>query len=80
MLVCDQIRSKYPNKKIYIWTGYTYEELYRDIHSPKMERILDGTYADYLIDGRFIEAEKDTTLFMRGSRNQRIIELPKNPK
>ena len=45
-----------------------------------MERILDGTYADYLIDGRFIEAEKDTTLFMRGSRNQRIIELPKNPK
>ena len=50
------------------------------MNSPKMERILDGTYADYLIDGRFIEAEKDTTLFMRGSRNQRIIELPKNPK
>ena len=78
-LVCDQIRSKYPNKKIHIWTGYTYEELHQNMNSPKMERILDGTYADFLIDGRFIEAEKDTTLFMRGSRNQRIIELPKNP-
>lgn len=79
-LVCEQIRNKYPDKGIYIWTGYTYEELSQEVHNSKIERILDGTYADFLIDGRFIEEEKDTSLFMRGSKNQRIIELPKNPK
>jgi hypothetical protein len=40
-----------------------------------MKRILDGSYVDVLIDRPFIQAEKDTTLFMRGSKNQRIIEL-----
>ena len=73
-LVCDMARSKHPEVKIYIWTGYTKEELEQSC-DPKMSRILDGTYADVLIDGPFIQAEKDTTLFMRGSKNQRIIEL-----
>jgi anaerobic ribonucleoside-triphosphate reductase activating protein len=73
-LVCDMVRSKHPGVKIYIWTGYTKEELEQSC-DPKMGRILDGTYADVLIDGPFIQAEKDTTLFMRGSKNQRIIEL-----
>jgi anaerobic ribonucleoside-triphosphate reductase activating protein len=73
-LVCEQVRAKYPNKKIYLWTGYTKEELETSCDS-KMKRILDGSYVDVLIDGPFIQAEKDTTLFMRGSKNQRIIEL-----
>lgn len=73
-LVCEQVRAKYPNKKIYLWTGYTKEELETSC-DPKMKRILDGSYVDVLIDGPFIQAEKDTTLFMRGSKNQRIIEL-----
>ena len=73
-LVCEQVRAKYPNKKIYLWTGYTKEELETSC-DPKMKRILDGSYVDVLIDGPFIQAEKDTTLFMCGSKNQRIIEL-----
>lgn len=73
-LVCEQVRAKYPNKKIYLWTGYTKEELETSC-DPKMKRILDGSYVDVLIDGPFVQAEKDTTLFMRGSKNQRIIEL-----
>lgn len=75
-LICDTIRRKYPDIKIYIWTGYTKEEL-EETTDPKIKKILDGTYADYLIDGPFIEAEKDLSLFMRGSKNQRIIKLNK---
>lgn len=58
--------------KIYIWTGYTLEELKQkndDITNIILERI------DYLIDGPFIEEEKDLTLKMRGSRNQRIWDM-----
>lgn len=73
-LICDTIRNKYPNVKIYIWTGYTKEEL-ECSSDPKMKRFLNGTYCDVLIDGPFIEAQKDSSLFMRGSTNQNIIEL-----
>lgn len=73
-LVCETVRNKYPNVKIYIWTGYTLDEL-KESCDPKMKRILDGSYADVLIDGPFIEAEKDVSLFMRGSKNQNIIHL-----
>ena len=75
-LICDTVRRKYPEIKIYIWTGYTKEE-FEEVNDPKINRILDGTYADYLIDGPFIEAEKDLSLLMRGSKNQRIIKLNK---
>lgn len=73
-LVCETVRNKYPNIKIYIWTGYTLNEL-KENCDPKMKRILDGSYADVLIDGPFVEAEKDISLFMRGSKNQNIIHL-----
>ena len=36
------------------------------------------SYIDVLVDGEFIEEEKDVTLVFRGSRNQRIIELGKD--
>ena len=60
--------NKFP--PIYIWTGYTIEELIaeKDI---MLKSILCRT--DYLIDGPYIEEERDLTLKWRGSRNQRII-------
>lgn len=73
-LVCEHVRSKYPNIKIYLWTGYTFDEL-KDSSDSKMKHILDGSYVDVLIDGPFIESEKDVSLFMRGSKNQNIIYL-----
>lgn len=73
-LVCEHVRSKYPDIKIYLWTGYTFDEL-KDSSDSKMKRILDGSYVDILIDGPFIESEKDVSLFMRGSKNQNIIYL-----
>lgn len=73
-LVVAEVKAKVPNAKIYIWTGYVYEDLMKLPH-PKVKEVLQ--LADFLIDGPYIEAERDITLEMRGSRNQRIIDLNK---
>ena len=73
-LIIKEVRQYKPNVKIYLWTGYTYEELLsKKSSNPKLEYILNNI--DCLIDGPFIQEEKDITLQMRGSRNQRIIYL-----
>jgi len=71
-MIVNHIKTVLPDTKIYIWTGDTYENL---LHAPNshISKILKLT--DVLIDGPFVQAERDTTLPMRGSRNQRIIEL-----
>lgn len=73
-LVVKEVKEKVPEAKIYIWSGYTYEELQNSNH-PKAREVL--RLADVLIDGPYIEEERDITLEMRGSRNQRIIDLSK---
>lgn len=73
-LVVKEVKEKVPEAKIYIWSGYTYEELLLKSH-PKIQEILSMT--DFLIDGPYIETERDISLEMRGSRNQRIIDLSK---
>ena len=72
LLVIKHVKEHLPETPIYIWTGYTYEELLRR-HSSKITQILELT--DYLIDGPYIEDLRDITLSMRGSSNQRIINL-----
>lgn len=63
-------RLKHEVKKpIWLWTGYTFEEL-----NPKqLEWVMDRV--DYLIDGRFVESLKDMRLKFRGSSNQRVINI-----
>lgn len=64
--VVTTVRQAYPNIKIYIWTGYTFDEL----QNLNVQTILDNI--DILVDGRFIEEEKDLSLKLRGSRNQKV--------
>ena len=73
LLVVKTVIEQLPNTPVYIWTGYTYEELKKK--SGHMNQILD--LADYLIDGPYIENLRDITLNMRGSSNQRILDLHK---
>lgn len=73
-LIIKEVKEKLPEVKIYIWSGYTYEELLENDH-PQMKTIL--RLADILIDGPFIKEKRDITLNMRGSSNQRIIDLSK---
>lgn len=68
----DDVRNAFPDIKVYVWTGYTYEELL-DRKEKILQNILEKI--DVLIDGPFIQELRDITLPMRGSSNQRIIEL-----
>ena len=60
----------YPSIKIFVWTGYTLEEL-KNRNDEYVENIL--SHINVLIDGKFIQAERDITLPLRGSTNQRIL-------
>ena len=68
--LCKEIREKYPDKKIYIWTGYVYEEL-----SETQKEVLK--YIDIIVDGKFEIDKKDLSLSLRGSSNQRVIYINK---
>lgn len=68
--VVTAVRQAYPNIKIFLWTGYTIEDL-SAVFNNKLSHILKTI--DVLIDGPFIEAEKDLSLKLRGSKNQRIF-------
>lgn len=56
-------KEKYPSIKTFVWTGYRMEEFSKEV----LENI------DVLIDGPFILEERDITLKLRGSKNQRIL-------
>ena len=70
--IITEVKKYYPNIKVYVWTGYTYEKLL-DKREKILQNILESI--DVLIDGPFIQEQRDITLPMRGSSNQRIIEL-----
>lgn len=65
LLIVKTVKEKFPDIKIYIWTGYYFNSL---PNTPYIKQILELT--DCLIDGPYIEDERDITLPMRGSRNQ----------
>lgn len=72
-----RVRAEYGHQKdIWSWSGYTWEELQKE--SADKQELL--SYLDVLVDGRFLEAQKDLTLQFRGSANQRIIAVPASLK
>lgn len=73
---------KYARKKgldIWVYTGFTYEEILKMAKKNKVyTEFLENI--DVLVDGRFILKERDLSLLFRGSRNQRLIDMPKTLK
>lgn len=72
--IINEIKTFDNSIKIYVWTGYLYEDLLKKYGEKIFKNI------DVLIDGRFETKEKDVTLKLRGSSNQRIIDVPKTLK
>ena len=76
------IIAKYCKEKgynIWVYTGFTYEELIaKSQKEPIYMEFLNNI--DVLVDGRFILEERDLSLLFRGSRNQRLIDIPKTLK
>ena len=71
------MKESYPYKEIWCYSGYTLDgELWRDSRArcECTDEML--SYIDVLVDGPFVEAEKDLNLRFRGSANQRILNVP----
>lgn len=68
------LKEQNPGLNIVVYSGYTYETLLTmSKERPAIGALLDLT--DLLIDGRYVEAERDLTLQFRGSKNQRLIDM-----
>ena len=68
--IISEIKKRFPDIKVYLWTGYTYEFLLENIND-HLKSIL--YQVDVLIEGPFINALRDISLPLRGSSNQRIM-------
>lgn len=69
--VCKTFKDRFPEKKIYVWTGYVVENF-----NQKQKEILN--YIDVLVDGPFVQDKRNLSLMMRGSSNQRVIDVKKS--
>lgn len=68
--LAKEVKEKFPGKDIWMWSGYTLEELAAD---DSTKDILQ--YIDVLVDGPFVEEKKDLSIPFRGSSNQRVIDM-----
>jgi len=69
--LCQEIRERFPGKTVWLYTGYTYEEI-KDL------QVME--YVDVLVDGEFEVDKKDVQALWRGSINQRVIDVPQTRK
>ena len=77
-LLISRIRPINKNLKIWIFTGFTWEDLYKriaDDPNSYLTTILENI--DVLVDGPFIQEQKDLSLKFAGSSNQRVIDVQK---
>lgn len=73
----ENTKKLYPDKDIWIYSGYVFEDLYKygKMNTPYADSILNNI--DVLVDGEFIEEQKNISLKFRGSENQRLIDVKK---
>lgn len=67
--LAKEIKEKYPDKTIWVYTGYTFDKV-KDLDIMK--------YVDVCVDGPYIEAKRDVSIAWRGSTNQRVIDVKKS--
>ena len=76
----QNFKALYPKKTVWCYSGYTWEQLTGTEPCTARCEVTDELLAllDVLVDGRFVEAEHDISLRFRGSRNQRLLDVPKS--
>ena len=65
-------KEKFPEKNVWAWSGYTFENYLKDKPVAK--------YLDVIVDGQFVEEDKNPTLEWKGSSNQRVIDVKESLK
>lgn len=84
-LLIKEIKEKFPTKDIWLYTGYTLEQIFPtivtdDFNPSRVYKQEVIEMCDVVVDGRYIEELKDITLKWRGSGNQRVIDIQKSLK
>lgn len=78
----EEIRNLFTNKTIWLYTGYTWEDLINfSLNKEWEDKILRKSIVelcDVLVDGEYIDDQRDITLKWRGSKNQRVIDVQKS--
>lgn len=72
---CEEFKNRFPKKDIWIWSGFTWEQIVEDV---KKYNLIKN--CDILVDGKFMEELKDVNLRWRGSSNQRVINIQETIK
>lgn len=73
------VKSTYPQKDIWCYTGYLFDKQLQNESRARCEHTDEMlSYIDILVDGPYIEEQKDISLQFRGSKNQRIIDVKKS--
>lgn len=75
-----RIKKELPQKTVWSFSGYTYEELTGDSRAVCEVTNEMLSMLDVLVDGEFVEAKKNISLRFRGSENQRLIDMNKTRK
>lgn len=76
----DEIKEKFPDKTIWIYTGYTWEEIFSGYSEESLIRKHIITNTNVLVDGEYINELRDITLKWKGSSNQRVIDVQNSLK
>lgn len=78
LALIEDIKKTYKDKKIWLYSGYTFEEIFNSESADMKVRQEIVKNCDVFVDGRFIESLKDINLKFRGSSNQRLIDVAKS--
>lgn len=84
-LLIKEIKEKFPRKDIWLYTGYTWENIFSTVVTDNLD--INRFYrqevvkmCDVVVDGKYVEALKDITLKWKGSSNQRVIDVQETLK
>lgn len=72
------IRNLFPTKTIWLYTGFTWEQIMNPTNSDDILRKETVSQCDVVVDGEYIDELRDITLKWRGSSNQRVIDVKKS--
>lgn len=77
-----EFRLSFPNKSIWLYSGYTWNQLFEDDEFDISGGITENQTrraiilsCDVMVDGRYIDSQRDISLKWRGSSNQRVIDI-----
>ena len=89
LYLCKEVREKFPDKTIWIYSGYTWDEIFKNTYNSKrlvqnleerneLYRQMIIAQCDVFVDGKYIEELSDVNYHWAGSSNQKIIDVQKS--